>query len=161
MAAIRTTVCSTSKLVASQMVVALLILKGEFAGIKRMFSWFRRRLKVNKMQREGARARPIEHVHVTNPWHAVGISTGVSCCKASVFLRQTRFLSGEAPPLPLQGCTQPKSCICKYKHFSDRRTGPRRAVESELFRNALSRHTAAAWTQERRARRGRRATDGH
>jgi hypothetical protein len=126
-----------------------------------MFSWLRRRLKVNKLQREGTRARAIEHVHVSNPWHAVGISTGVSCCKASVFLRQTRFLSGEAPALPLQGCTQPKSCMCKYKHFSDRRTGPRRATESELFQNALSRHMVAARTQqERRARRGRRATDG-
>jgi len=128
-----------------------------------MFSWFRRRLKVNKIQRQGARpGAAIEHVHVTNPWHAVAISTGVSCCKASVFLRQTRFLSSQAPPLPLQGCSQPKSCVCKYKHFGDRRNGPRRVTESELFKNALSRHTAAAWTQqERRARRGRRATDGH
>jgi hypothetical protein len=136
--------------------------KGEFVAIKHMFTWFRRRLKVNKIQRENTRAgAAIEHVHVTNPWHAVGISTGVSCCKASVFLRHTRFLSSQAPPLPLQGCTQSKSCVCKYKHYSDRRSGPRRATESALFQNALSRHTAAAWTQERRAQRGRRATDGH
>jgi hypothetical protein len=126
-----------------------------------MLSWLTRRLKVNKIQREGTRTGAIEHVHVTNPWHAVGISTSISCCQASVFLRQTRFLSSQAPPLPLQGCTQPRSCVCKYKHYSDRRSGPRRVVESELFRNALSRHTAAAWTQERRASRGRRVTDGH
>jgi hypothetical protein len=30
-----------------------------------------------------------------------------------------------------------------------------------LFQNALSRHAAAAWAQERRSQRGRRATDGH
>jgi hypothetical protein len=119
-------------------------------------------MKVNKIQRDNTRAgSAIEHVHVTNPWHAVGISTGVSCCKAAVFLRQTRFLSSQAPALPLQGCTQAKSCLCKYKHYSDRRSGPRRVTESELFQNALSRHKAAAWTQERRATRGRRATDGH
>jgi hypothetical protein len=129
--------------------------------MKSMLSWFSRRRKVNEIQRAGTRSGAMEHVQVTNPWHAVGISTGVSCCRASVFLRQTRFLSSQAPPLPLQGCTLPKSCKCKYKHFSDRRTGPRRATESELFQNALSRHTAAVWTQERRSIRGRRATDGH
>jgi hypothetical protein len=147
----------------SHKATALLTSKGEFvATIKSMFSLFRQRLKVNKIQRQGTRpGAAIEHVHVTNPWHAVAISTGVSCCKASVFLRQTRFLSSQAPPLPLQGCSQPKSCVCKYKHFGDRRSGPRRVTESELFQNALSRHKAAAWTQERRARRGRRATDGH
>ena len=129
--------------------------------MKSMVSWFRRRLKVNKIQREGTRAGAIEHVHVTNPWHAVAIGASASCCQASVFLRQTRFLSSQAPPLPLKGCTQPKSCMCKSKHFSDRRSGPRRATESALFQNALSRHTAAVRSQERRALRGRRATDGH
>ena len=142
---------------------ALLALEIVSVAIKNIFSWFTRRVKVNRIQREGTRqGAAIQHIHVTNPWHAVGISTGVSCCKASVFLRDTRFLSSQAPPLPLQGCTLPKSCVCKYKHFSDRRSGPRRATESELFQNALSRHAAASWSsQERRGRRGRRATDGH
>jgi hypothetical protein len=135
--------------------------KGLFVAIKSVFSWFTRRRRVNEIQRQGSRSGAIEHVRVTNPWHAVAISTGVSCCQASVFLRQTRFLSSQAPPLPLQGCSQPRSCVCKYRHFSDRRSGPRRAMESELFRNALSRHAVAAFAQERRASRGRRATDGH
>lgn len=126
-----------------------------------MFSWFKRRLKVNKIQREGNRAGTVAHIHVTNPWHAVGISTGPSCCQAAVALRQTRFLSSQAPTLPLQGCSQPKSCVCKYKHFSDRRSGPRRAIESEIYQSALSRHAAATRAHERRALRGRRATDGH
>ena len=141
---------------------ALITSEGEFVAISSVFSWLKRRLKVNKIQRQNTRAgSAIEHIHVTNPWHAVGIGTGVSCCKAAVFLRETRFLSTQAPPLPLQGCTQPRSCRCKYKHYSDRRSGPRRVTESELFQNALSRHKAAAWAQERRATRGRRATDGH
>jgi len=97
----------------------------------KLFSWFRRRRKVNEIQRAGTRAGAIAHIHVTNPWHAV------------------------------EGCTLPKTCKCKYRHFSDRRSGPRRATESELFQNALSRHTAAQWADERRAQRGRRATDGH
>jgi hypothetical protein len=127
-----------------------------------MFSWFTRRLQVNKIQREGTRAGvAVEHVRVTNPWHAVAISTGSPCCKAAVNLRLTRFLSSQAPPLPLQGCTQSASCRCKYKHYSDRRSGPRRAGDGEVFQDALTRHTAAVWTHERRANRGRRATDGH
>ena len=149
-------------LVSSSSSAALNKSEGKFVTTPSLFSWLKRRLKVNQIQRQNTRAgSAIEHVHVTNPWHAVGISTGVSCCKAAVFLRQTRFLSRQAPPLPLQGCTQGKSCQCKYKHYSDRRSGPRRVTESELFQNALSRHKAAAWTQERRATRGRRATDGH
>ena len=149
------------KAAASQRLVAQSSLEGGFVAIKNMFSWFWRRRQVSEIRRAGARGGAIEHVHVTNPWHAVAISTGVSCCRASVFLRETRFLSSQAPPLPLQGCTLLKSCKCKYKHYGDRRSGPRRATESELFKNALSRHTAAAWTQERRTTRGRRATDGH
>ena len=43
----------------------------------KFFSWFKRRRKVNEMQRAGTRAGAITHIHVTNPWHAVGISTGV------------------------------------------------------------------------------------
>ncbi len=119
-------------------------------------------MKVNRIEREGTRdGGAIEHIRVTNPWHAVAISTGSTCCKAAQQLKQTRFLSSQAPTLPLKGCTLSKACHCKYKHFSDRRSGPRRATESELFQNALARHTAAAWIQERRSRRGRRATDGH
>jgi hypothetical protein len=129
-------------------------------AIRDLFSWLSRGGAVGRLTDDGARAR-VEHVQVTNPWHAVGINTGVLCCRASVFLRETRFLSRQAPPLPLQGCTQPKTCRCRYKHYSDRRTGPRRASESELFQDALSRHTQANLTNERRARRGRRATDGH
>ncbi|HEY1726499.1 MAG TPA: hypothetical protein VGF89_13825 [Steroidobacteraceae bacterium] len=129
-------------------------------AIRDLFSWITRNRAGANLAGNGARAR-VEHVQVTNPWHAVGISTGVSCCRASVFLRETRFLSTQAPPVPLQGCTQPKTCRCRYKHYSDRRSGPRRASESELFQDALARHTQAHWTNERRAQRGRRATDGH
>jgi hypothetical protein len=119
-------------------------------------------MKVNRIERAGTRdGGAVEHIRVTNPWHAVAISTGSTCCKAAQKLKQTRFLSSQAPSLPLQGCTESRQCHCKYKHFSDRRSGPRRATESELFQNALARHTAAAMTQERRSRRGRRATDGH
>jgi hypothetical protein len=37
-----------------------------------------------------------------------------------------RFLSREAPQLPLKDCAS-ASCTCRYQHHEDRRRGPRRA----------------------------------
>jgi hypothetical protein len=123
-----------------------------------LFTWFRRRVKVTKIERNtGA----VTNIRMTNPWHAVAVSPTQGCCRASVAARHTRYLSTEAPPLPLAGCTQPKSCVCKYKHYSDRRAGPRRTTDSDLYKNALSRHVIRSLNfQDRRTSRGRRATDG-
>ena len=124
-----------------------------------VFSWFRRKIKVNQIER--AEVRHTANIRVVNPWHAVAVSSGKPCCRASVVARNVRYLSTEAPPLPLAGCTQPQGCLCKYRHFNDRRAGPRRTTDSELFKNALSRHVVAKLTiEERRMTKGRRATDG-
>lgn len=125
----------------------------------KMFSWFRRVLKVNEIQRAGTRSGDATHIRVSNPWHAVGVSVGKPCCQASAAVRNVRYLSSEAPSLPLAECTQPKQCLCKFKHFSDRRRGPRRDVER--FETKLSRPIVSASMTERRVTRGRRATDGH
>jgi hypothetical protein len=122
-----------------------------------MLSWFRRKLKVNEIQRAGTRAGDSTHIRVGNPWHAVGIAGGTPCCRASVAQRNLRYLSHEAPQLPLAGCSQPKKCLCKYKHYSDRRRGPRR--EAERFEKVLSQRVVARRVEERRVSRGRRATD--
>ena len=61
-------------------------------------------------------------------YHAVTIATGAKCCPAAESLRDTRFLSREAPKLPLANCDEPK-CQCTYAHYEDRRRGPRRARE--------------------------------
>jgi hypothetical protein len=91
----------------------------------------------------GARARP---------WHAVGVVAGPSACEVARAFRGTRFLSHEAPHVPLPGCPDRGGCRCVYRHFADRRSGPRRAFEKGL---PASRIVAA----ERRTKRGRRATD--
>jgi hypothetical protein len=62
------------------------------------------------------------------PYHAVSIAPGDRCCAASRDLVGKRFLSRDAPPLPLKDCTQP-TCTCRYAHYDDRRKGPRRATE--------------------------------
>ncbi len=41
-------------------------------------------------------------------------------------LQGQRFLSREAPPLPLKNCPN-GNCECLYQHYDDRRATPRRA----------------------------------
>jgi hypothetical protein len=85
-------------------------------------------------------------------WHAVSIVTPNSCCEAAQALRNHRFLSKDAPRLPLAGCSAPESCQCIYRHHADRRAKPRRATD----RGELPRPSDDA---ERRGQRGRRADD--
>jgi hypothetical protein len=61
-------------------------------------------------------------------YHAVAIATGVRCCTGAEELKDQRFLSREAPKLPLASCDVLK-CECRYTHYDDRRRGPRRARE--------------------------------
>ena len=69
-----------------------------------------------------------EHVHLTNPWHAVSIVPGASCCSTARSLAGRRYLSSEpAPTVPLPGCSLAK-CSCHYRHHDDRRSN-RRATD--------------------------------
>lgn len=62
-------------------------------------------------------------------WHAVRVVPGKVSCEAVRQLRSQRFLSAEAPRLPLPGCAAGTGCDCVYRHYADRRSGPRRAAE--------------------------------
>lgn len=97
--------------------------------------------------------RQSEHIHIRNPWQAVEIVSDSHGCAASKQITDQRFLCTEAPKLPLPGCTSSR-CSCRYKHFSDRRQGARRADELDVFSMLLS-----GPETDRRARRGRRSTD--
>ena len=86
-------------------------------------------------------------------WHAVDILPGPLFCPEVKRLGGCRFLAGKAPRLPIPDCSTRWRCRCVYRHFLDRRLGPRRA--DERGRPAL------AWlSKNRRERRGRRADDG-
>lgn len=61
-----------------------------------------------------------------SPYHAVCIIPGARACAAVEELRRKRFLSREAPTLPLRKCNV-AACECRYGHFEDRRNGQRRA----------------------------------
>jgi hypothetical protein len=86
-------------------------------------------------------------------WHAVSIVTTQASCHTARALRGMRFLSNEAPHLPLTECCAGATCPCAYKHYADRRGPPRRAEEL----TGLRRPNPGA--QERRQQSGRRSTD--
>ena len=62
-----------------------------------------------------------------------------------------RYLSEDAPVLPLAGCTNRRGCKCVYEHFEDRRTDVRREADVGL--------PTRWYAPDKRKRRGRRVTD--
>jgi hypothetical protein len=58
-------------------------------------------------------------------YHCVEIRYRSGACDAVRRLQGLRFLSDEAPPLPVKGCDAP-SCSCRYAHYEDRRQEDRR-----------------------------------
>ncbi len=67
-------------------------------------------------------------VRVANHYHAVSIAAGPQACEAAKARAGNRYLSREAPTLPVPGCTRP-DCHCHYDHHVDRRAQPRRIVD--------------------------------
>lgn len=101
---------------------------------------------------EPSRKAEVSRSHwISNPWHAVTILPCPRACPAARSLGRVRYLSGEAPPLPLADCTM-NACTCRYRHHQDRRSSPRR--DSDVV------GARANWAgKERRAVPGRRNTD--
>ncbi len=90
-----------------------------------------------------------------HPYRAVAILSEDCACDAVRELGKERFLTADAPLLPLADCNQPQ-CACKYRHFKDRRAhlGDRR--RSLSVNNGL---LARPGDSDRRSRPGRRASD--
>jgi len=84
-------------------------------------------------------------------WHAVAVVGTAEACAAARACKDRRYLSVEAPRLPLAGCDA-RCCDCRYAHFEDRRRGPRRSEEKT---GAPSKRVSV----DQRERRGRRAGD--
>lgn len=63
-------------------------------------------------------------------YHGVSIEMGANHCPAVEEFSDKRFLSNEAPMIPLSDCTL-ASCECRYVHYQDRRDEEdRRALHS-------------------------------
>jgi hypothetical protein len=63
-------------------------------------------------------------------WRAVSVVPGGAACEAALQLRARRFLTRDAPRLPLLDCNRQDECQCKYQHLPDRRGDPRRDNDS-------------------------------
>jgi hypothetical protein len=85
------------------------------------------------------------------PWHAVVIAAPASACAAAQACKGKRYLSRDAPRLPLAECDT-HQCDCKYRHFADRRGPPRRHDEKGAAPQVRDKNN-------RRISRGRRTVD--
>ena len=93
--------------------------------------------------------------HKHSSFHCVETHHHANCCKAVKALHGKRFLSSEAPTLPVEGCTQ-AHCECDYIHHEDRRVEVRRTdmgIQHDMYgQNGEVEH-------RNKTRHGRRATD--
>ena len=104
-----------------------------------------------KFPRKAAPRRPAVAA-VRHLFHGVGIKPKPGCaCLAVQAMEGQRFLSDEAPVLPLASCETPQQCRCVYEHFTDRRTVLRRDTDSGL--------PARSHPTDRRRQKARRITD--
>ena len=76
-------------------------------------------------------------------------------CKAVRELGGGRYLSDEAPDLPVPGCTAER-CTCSYIHYDDRREDDRRNPYGQYASNPYGQFANQAILGERRSRVERR-----
>jgi hypothetical protein len=83
-------------------------------------------------------------VHAPKPFAGVEIRLRLGACEAAQALEGERFLSNQAPALPLPDCTAAR-CSCNFVKLSDRRTEDERrlghqGLKASLFLNAERRN---------------------
>ena len=98
-------------------------------------------------------ATPVLVQKTARTYHAVSIVPCPRACAAARALEERRFLSREAPVLPLRKCDRAK-CECRYEHYDDRRKGPRRARELGVSVDGYD-----GPEHRLKGKRGRRSTD--
>jgi len=68
---------------------------------------------------------PVARPRTSRSYHAVEVRPGLRACKAVQDLGNVRFLSDQAPSMPVPGCTA-ATCTCSFIHHDDRRQEDRR-----------------------------------
>jgi hypothetical protein len=74
-------------------------------------------------------ARP-KRPNSTGDFRSVEIAPSLMCCSAATDATGTPYLLREAPRLPLEACTMPTKCSCKFRKNADRRDSDRRLFGS-------------------------------
>lgn len=117
----------------------------------------KKKFKKNYLDNDNAedyRAQHSKENTARNLFSAVSIAHDMhGACEDVQALGNVRFLSKEAPMIPLKNCSRKQQCDCRYVHHKDRRRGQRR--------NSFMTIASDARNEERRAeaQRGRRFTD--
>ena len=107
------------------------------------------------LSRRGKKAEPTEPLVDDAPkstYHAVSIKFDRNSCEAAQKMEGRRFLSSEAPRLPLPECDVP-DCNCRFAHHPDRRSSTDR--RSPFAASGFGGGTGS-FEKERRARSDRR-----
>jgi hypothetical protein len=113
-------------------------------------SWLHRKRVQAEVRFSG---RPVQAHSITNPYHAVSIVAGPSCRQTELRYGLNRYLSREAPVIPLPTCDT-ENCRCRYVHHEDRRDGVERR-----HRDVWNKHALIPRGGDRRGSHGRRVTD--
>jgi hypothetical protein len=82
-------------------------------------------------------------------WYAVSVVPGKRCCLAAKQALKKRWLSADAPRLPLERCDL-RTCECRYQHHSDRRGMPRRRVDRQALPHPFDGQEKRVLKRERR-----------
>jgi hypothetical protein len=82
-------------------------------------------------------------------WYAVSVVPGKRCCLAAKQVFKKRWLSADAPRLPLERCDL-RTCECRYQHHTDRRGTPRRRVDREALPHPFDGQEKRVLKRERR-----------
>ena len=124
----------------------------DFAGAITLASDVLKRAKA-LFGRSEPEPKPVAAKKAVNSYHSVTVAPGLRACAAVRAMRDRRFLSREAPVLPLKQCDSAE-CTCRYEHYDDRRKSLRRAHDLGV---SIDGHEG----DERRAKpkRGRRRSD--
>lgn len=68
----------------------------------------------------------------------MSVEPSADCCEAVKSYAGRRMLSAAAPRLPLEACSQPAACRCRYRKYEDRRDGSEsRRHEGNSMRSVL------------------------
>ena len=86
---------------------------------------------LNKISREHPAKKPTpiarpKRSSTAGDFRAVSIAPCIMCCAAAMRATGRPYLLREAPRLPLEACTTPTNCSCKFRKNADRRDGDRR-----------------------------------
>ncbi|MGL5358877.1 MAG: hypothetical protein ACRDBI_04040 [Shewanella sp.] len=103
-----------------------------------------------------SRHSPKQRSEHEQPFHSVSIVNQGRPCEHAAGLQGKRFLSRQAPSIPLAQCSVSK-CQCRYQHHHDRR----QAGSDRRVAFGVTRDLYGAFGEENRRQRpkGRRATD--